>query len=46
MQVNDRLFQRMSYHELRVLAGQLGVLVQDNPTLDVLRQRIQHCTEV
>jgi len=44
--VNDAAFARMSYHELRVLAVQLGVLVQDNPALDVLRSRIQHCREV
>lgn len=44
--MNDAAFKRMSYHELRILAVKLGVLVQDNPALDVLRSRILHCSEV
>lgn len=46
MLVDDALFERMSRHELRVLAVQLGLLVQDNPETDVLRSRIRHCKEV
>ena len=44
--VDDSLLANMSRHELRVLAVQLGVLVQDNPENDVLKSRIRHCKEV
>jgi hypothetical protein len=44
--VSDAVFARMSYHDLRVLAVKLGVLVQDNPPLDVLQSRIRHCQAV
>lgn len=44
--MNERYFNDLSYHELRLLAVRLGVLVQDNPSLDVLRQRILQCQTV
>lgn len=44
--VDDQLFSIMTRHELRVLAVQLGVLVQDNPEVDVLKSRIRHCKAV
>lgn len=46
MRVDAKLLGSLNHHALRVLAVQLGVLVQDNPSLDVLRQRIRHCEEV
>lgn len=46
MEVSAGYLKSLRYHDLRVLAGSLGVLVQDDPSLDVLRQRIRQCRMV
>lgn len=46
MEISEEQLSALDYTKLRVLAMQLGVLVQDDPSLDVLRQRIRQCQMV
>ena len=43
VEVDESYLVRLDYHQLRLLAVRLGVLVQDDPNLDLLRQRVLQC---
>jgi hypothetical protein len=43
IEVSESYMNSLSYTRLRGLAMQLGVLVQDDPSLDLLRQRVRQC---
>jgi hypothetical protein len=43
VEVSESYITSLRYNDLRKFAVSLGVLVQDDPSLDVLRQRIRQC---
>ena len=43
MLVGDAEFERLTYTELRKVAVEVGALVQDDPDVDLLKQRIRQC---
>lgn len=43
LNVDEGYLNSLSYTLLRALSVKLGVLVQDDPGLDLLRQRVRQC---
>ena len=41
--MDESYLNALSYTALRALAVKLGVLIQDDPGLDLLRQRVRQC---